>query len=320
VSIIIAFSGRKQGGKGTMCRFLTENAVALFGRPETIRFDNEADGEFGSVTIRTAPSVRTYSMAGPLKQFCHEVLGLSHAQCYGSNDDKNTPTRYRWEDLPHYPRVVQALAGKAAAAVDEDLRGVPWYDRLFAALFNGETRKVLVARKQAELAPKGLMTARHVLQEFGTGMIRQMWPDVWNQACLAAIAREKPDVALIDDVRFPDEAAAVFSAGGYVLRLLRAPFAADEHVSEKAMDGYSDYTAEIANHVLDVRGSCLALAEALFHAGVVDRRVDAGELVFPDGELLRARRDAGLITNHDSRKTAAAAALAGVEVREGLDN
>ncbi len=82
--IIIGFSGKKKSGKGSACRFLTANAGKLWGE---------------------GASVGTFSMAGPLKKVCLELLGLRHEQLYGSNEQKDMPTRYRWEDLPHHARL-----------------------------------------------------------------------------------------------------------------------------------------------------------------------------------------------------------------------
>jgi len=37
-----------------------------------------------------------FQFATPLKKFCIEVLGLTHDQCYGSDKDRETPTKYKW--------------------------------------------------------------------------------------------------------------------------------------------------------------------------------------------------------------------------------
>jgi hypothetical protein len=72
---IIAFSGRKQSGKSTAGEFLSSfigiNNISL--------------------------SHKIYSFADPLKQdICINILGMTHTQCYGSDDDKNTLTNLVW--------------------------------------------------------------------------------------------------------------------------------------------------------------------------------------------------------------------------------
>ena len=72
-TIIIAIAGRKQSGKDTLCRFLTERLEAI-------------------------PS-KIYSFADPLKRFCIDVMGLREEQCYGSDTEKNTKTPYLWDNV-----------------------------------------------------------------------------------------------------------------------------------------------------------------------------------------------------------------------------
>jgi hypothetical protein len=235
---LIAFSGRKSSGKDTLCRFLRDNAEVLFGE------DTEA---------------RTYSMAGPIKRLCIDVLGLTHEQCWGTDAQKNTKTRYRWEDLPHYQYVVQEHEARA---------------------------KTL---QQSWESPKGFMTARQVMQEVGTGIFRRMYGDVWAEAAVRAIGHDAHPrlLALINDVRFPNEVAAVQGVNGVVVRLTRAPYVDDEHESEKAMDGFTQYDFVLQNHLMDERASCVALLVALKKAGVVGRVETAG-LAGADGEPLFA--------------------------------
>ncbi|GAG82717.1 unnamed protein product [marine sediment metagenome] len=46
------------------------------------------------------PFVKLYSFASPLKNLCMDILGLTHEQCYGTDDQKNTLTHLKWEDMP----------------------------------------------------------------------------------------------------------------------------------------------------------------------------------------------------------------------------
>jgi hypothetical protein len=155
---IIAFSGRKQSGKSTAGEF-----VSSF-------IDNN------NITL----SHKIYSFADPLKQdICINILGMTHTQCYGSDDDKNTMTDLLW---------------------------------------NGEE-----------------LTARRAMEVIGTNIFRQIKTQVWVEATLNKIFREKFDLAIIVDCRFPNESDAILDSGGYVIRLDLNPFDSDSD-SEKALD------------------------------------------------------------------------------------
>jgi hypothetical protein len=84
----------------------------------------------------------------------------------------------------------------------------------------------------------GPMTAREFLQHFGTDMCRRMWEPIWVNKCIKDIKREGTLLAIIPDVRFPNEVQAIEEADGMVLRLTRHVFD-DNHDSETALDDYS---------------------------------------------------------------------------------
>ena len=64
--MIIAFAGRKQSGKTSGCEF-TANVFAR--------------------TLQKNASI--YNFADPLKKMCIEIFGLTHDQCYGTDEQKN---------------------------------------------------------------------------------------------------------------------------------------------------------------------------------------------------------------------------------------
>jgi hypothetical protein len=95
----------------------------------------------------------------------------------------------------------------------------------------------------------GLMTAREVLQYIGTEIFRKMIPTVWVDSLLNNIKVEASELALICDVRFPDEVQAIQAAGGKVIRLTRDP-KQGIHTSETVLDGYVGFDATIDNKVM----------------------------------------------------------------------
>lgn len=88
---IIAFAGTKQSGK-TTC----SESVALFFN--------------GSVSPYNQSKI--YNFADPLKKdICMNILGLTHDQCYGSDNDKNQLTNNYWEGKQLTAREVMQFVG-----------------------------------------------------------------------------------------------------------------------------------------------------------------------------------------------------------------
>jgi hypothetical protein len=157
MTTIIAFAGRKQSGKTTCSEFV-----------KTI-FNNHLIG----VT-------NIYNFADPLKQnICIDILGLTHNQCYGSDDNKNELVDCYWDNHQ--------------------------------------------------------LSAREVMQIVGTDIFRTMKQNVWSDAIINKINKDKPDVAIIADCRFPNEVNTVKRSGGWVIKLTRNPHNS-YHASEMALD------------------------------------------------------------------------------------
>lgn len=73
--MIIAFAGRKQSGKTTACEF-TANVFSQ----------------------TTQQNSAIYNFADPLKKMCIDIFGLTHEQCYGTDDQKNEYVNCKWPD------------------------------------------------------------------------------------------------------------------------------------------------------------------------------------------------------------------------------
>jgi hypothetical protein len=235
--VLLGLAGRKGSGKSTLTNFLLRNAGALFGDPnfvvdfETPRHVTFVSENPGGTAAPVIGQAKAYALADPFKEFCVEVLGLTTEQCYGTDAEKNTLTRYRWEDMPHHTDL---------------MRG---WELAFREKYQpGDGRHLLPAcdgRFWAEFGKHGPMTARQVMQEVGTGIGRRMHKDIWVEACLRSIRNDNAELAVIDDVRFPNEVDAIRAAGGKVVRLHRAPYREDEHESETALDFYEPFDAHI---------------------------------------------------------------------------
>lgn len=70
----------------------------------------------------------------------------------------------------------------------------------------------------------GYMTAREVMEYVGTKMFRKIKNQVWVEATLKQIEKDKCDIALLLDNRFPNEVDPILESGGYVIRLTKNPF------------------------------------------------------------------------------------------------
>lgn len=216
---ILAFGSFKQSGKSSSCEFINQyilNAKSIYQLPEGMdMFNQEFEG------WKYSRGVKIYSFADKLKQFAVECLGLSEAQCYGTDDDKNSLTHLKWEDMPGI------ISDKS---IWDGLYNQGW---LSEDIYTSWT----LIKYLSYHAP-GFMTSREVLQYFGTGICRKMYSNVWVDSCLRQIKKDNLDFALLADCRFKNEAKAVQEAGGKIIGFMRRPFPNDTHQSEIDLIGY----------------------------------------------------------------------------------
>lgn len=274
---ILALSGKKQSGKNTGFNFLLGLELLklsvvrekieitpsgelfisdIFGDKEysgifDICRNNEAMNEFKNEYIY--PFIRNYSFADLLKQgVCVDLLGLSHEQCYGTDEQKNTFTELRWEDMPGVVGVWME---------DKDGNSMDDY-------------KVVYSKS-------GKMTAREVMQYVGTNIFRRMRGNVWAEGTIKKIKKDGGNFAIITDCRFPNEVEAVQAAGGKVVRFTRSPFTEDQHDSETALDkdkyDWDNFDAVIDNENADISATNGMLYEQLAEWGFVDH-IDVSKL------------------------------------------
>lgn len=266
---VLGISGAKRAGKNTSANFIlgTEMLSLGFVKHATVVMD---DGKLGISDLfgdtayegifdvnnphpqfkefldkHISPYIKLYSFADLLKwEVCIKILGLTYEQCFGTDEDKNTLTHLKWEDM----------AG---------IWTIPEDDPRWEKNEDGVSKLDLM---QNEMAAEGLevilhtpgrMTAREVLQYVGTNWFRRAYSNVWVDACLRQIITEGSLYAVITDVRFPNEVDGVHSIGGKVIRLTRNPAGdTDVHPSEKALDrenfDWTKFDAILDNSALNV--------------------------------------------------------------------
>jgi hypothetical protein len=243
--MILGISGKKQAGKTTVANIihgetLIRNSMVLdYNINEqgklivktTNSKDQEGWGEFDierkdEQFVEYAhysmwPFVKLYNFADSLKDMCINLFGFTYEQAYGTNDQKDQTLKdIRWEDMPRFQNM-----------------------KLM--------KKMPIDAKKSWDWREGEMTAREFMQFFGTDIMRKIHKDVWTNACINKITKEGSDLAIIADVRFPNEVEAVNKAGGKVLRLERNVHE-DNHDSETALD-VDNYDHSNFWHVLDNR-------------------------------------------------------------------
>ena len=253
MSYILGLSGRKQSGKNTTANFLLGIIMQSLGliRKDFVMSDEgtlwisdllgdeECAGIFDYYRDNPHmddmkeeyihPFVKLYSFADLLKKnVCMDAMGLTFKQCYGTDDDKNTETRYRWENMP---------------GISENFTP----------------------------PSSGIMTARDVMQYVGTNMFRRMYGNIWVDALVRQIQKESTGLAIITDIRFPNEVTGIHDAGGKVMRFMRNPFKDEDcHESETALDqenfDWDEFDWVIDNNC-SVLQQCNLVQQALMDSG-----------------------------------------------------
>ncbi len=201
-TVIIGMSGKKQSGKTLTCQYI--------------------QNKYGCSSPNLMyPNAVLYSFADMLKQkVCMDTMGLTDEQCNGTDEQKNTPTMYKWENLPNEIQFKYSVMKGTSSEWYTDHNGIS----------HGAVPRIY---------KEGFMTGREVMQIVGTDIFRKYFDnDIWVNATFRKIKEDKPVIALISDARFPGEIDAIINNGGYVIRLLRDVCESDPHESETALDDY----------------------------------------------------------------------------------
>jgi len=194
------------------------------------------------------PYMKLYSFADPLKEFCVNVFGLKPEQMWGTQEQKQSLTELRWEDMPN-------------VITQSEIRQYEIFETSNGRSITDEIDEYMEWLGQI-VHEAGYMTAREVLQYFGTNMCRKMKPDCWVHATINKIQHEQSLMAVITDVRFPDEVRGIQQVGGKVIRFLRNP-ENQQHESETALDGYDSFDEIIDNSEMNVVEQNQAVLEVL---------------------------------------------------------
>lgn len=267
---IVAFSGKMGAGKNTCCNFIVGQAMCSLGiikggfkiQPDGNLFitDLFGDDSYTGVFDVNRPGnamrnflathldkhIKQYSFADLLKrEVCMAILGLSYESCYGTNDQKNELTHLLWENMPGI------------------VTPETWWNKI------NKTSKVQPEDFGLIMHDAGPMTGREVLQYVGTQVFRKIENNVWAKALMRRIKEDEPKVALISDLRFPDEGDETHNNDGLIVRLTRAYESSGNHLSETALDGYEGFDFVIDNSDLSISDLISCLYEILKSVGLI---------------------------------------------------
>lgn len=108
----------------------------------------------------------------------------------------------------------------------------------------------------------GFLTVREFLEYFGTKIVRKIKNKAWSEFTIKKVKRENSNIAIIPDVRFPNEVEAIQSVGGKVIRLTRNKFNSDAE-AETALDenvfDWSRFDSVIYNQDITIEELCSQL-------------------------------------------------------------
>ena len=120
---VIAIAGCKNSGKSSLCKYISFLVARVDGLIANDMFagafDNRhlaqvakdgskkvylsQDGStYNEAKLIHEPNVDFISFADPVKDICVNSLGLSDDQVYGADQEKNTFTKYLWENMPDH--------------------------------------------------------------------------------------------------------------------------------------------------------------------------------------------------------------------------
>lgn len=98
---IIGISGKKQAGKTTVGNFLFGQYLRQNNLVQSFNIHKTTSELILEEDIDHPNCV--YSFADELKKFCHDMFNIPPYQLWGTNDQKNEFTQYKWAKMPLPP-------------------------------------------------------------------------------------------------------------------------------------------------------------------------------------------------------------------------
>lgn len=203
--IVLGVSGRKQSGKTTVGNFILSLYMSKLGLAEQVLLDDE-----GQILLSDFGGNKTYEGL-----FQSHIIPESDVDAYKLLQKLNSQIKiYNFADVLKQD-ICMGILGLT-------------YDQCYGTDDDKNQLTHLQWNHQQ-------LSARDAMQIIGTDIFRKLDPNVWVKATITKITRDKPDLAIITDCRFPNEVSAIQNIGGKVIRLTRNPHNSD-HLSECILD------------------------------------------------------------------------------------
>ncbi len=226
---IIGISGRKQSGKNTAANYIAGSILKAKNMVQDFVITDE-----GSLSIKTTDSNDNPGW-GVFDLTRKDETFVSYAE----------QEIWPFVKIYHFADPLKSIAVELFDLKPEQVYGSDEDKNTLTPYSQHGWRN----HKTTTLPP---MSAREFLQYFGTEVMRDIKDSIWVDYTMKRIAREQSSVAIIPDVRFPNEINAIKEAGGIVIRLTRNPFDSD-HDCEKALDVES-FDWNQFDHIVDNKG------------------------------------------------------------------
>ena len=120
-------------------------------------------------------------------------------------------------------------------------------------------------------SPNEFMSHREILQFFGTNICRAIQPDCWVRALFNNIQSDNPQLAIVDDGRFPNEVYSSNDLGAKTIWLQRR-IDNDNHASETALLSVPEdkFDATIYNQDMTLAEKNEIIFQTLKHFGWIE--------------------------------------------------
>lgn len=217
---LVAFCGKKQSGKSSSAKFVVGNEMMSHGFVKQITVLDGGDiglvNENGDIMaldldskdpaavaffgMNLWPQVRKFSFADRLKLSVNQIFDVPMNLLYGTDEQKNTPTKVKLSDFG------------GAIAVN---RLMDWKNKVDNNSF---------------------LTVRQLLQIFGTDLCRKIYDKCWIDGLISDVRNYDSQLSLVDDCRFKNEVYALKDAGAILIKLNKTHSSGDNHSSEIDLD------------------------------------------------------------------------------------
>jgi hypothetical protein len=228
---IIGISGRKQAGKNTVANYI-HGGVLLHNKMIEDFFVNEE----GQLAVKTADTNSNYG---------YGIFDVTR------KDDQfiQYAERELWPYIKIY-HFADPLKEMCINLFNLNPKHVYGNNDDKNSLTNLSWKDIPASNKT-----EGSPTVREFLEHFGTKIIRNIYHNAWSEYTIKKIVKEQSSIAVIPDVRFPNEIDAIKSHGGIVIRLTRNIYDSPSE-SESALD-QSKYDWSNFDHIIDNSQSSL---------------------------------------------------------------